>query len=266
MWSRRTPSGTTTPRRVGVGSASRAPVLVPHRRRTSCAPGYTDSVINGRRSGSTTRQSSTATDVCDRARRKPARPLVTAARTVVRYDHAGNSTVGFAGTSARPPMRLSASSTMSCFSDRCAPTSTCCHWHAPHPLASSGHGGAIRSGDGSSTSSSRALKYPRCSDSTATRTRSPGNAPSTNTTRPSGSRASALPPATMAVGTSSNTAPESGRVTEGSFIRRHRLTPRAHASISAPSNRVPASPNGRRHRRRLGSGPPFLAPQGATTW
>ena len=92
------------------------------------------------------------------ALRNPARPPVTSARTVVRYDHTGNSIVGSGRAKSTRPMRLSVSSTTPCFNTRCAPASMCCHWHAPHPRASSGHGGVTRSADGSMTSTRRAVR------------------------------------------------------------------------------------------------------------
>ena len=75
MRSLRTSSGST--RRDP--SASRRPCArpcsLPQRRRTSVAPGYRASVTNGTSSRCATRQPLTATDECERARRKPARPF-----------------------------------------------------------------------------------------------------------------------------------------------------------------------------------------------
>src|SRR5436190_6426642 len=100
-------------------------------------------------------------------------------------------------------MRRRASTTMAAFSWCCACTATCCHWQPPQPAATNGHGGSTRSGDATSMSTARARRKSLRSAVTAARTRSPGMAPSTKTTRPSGPRPMASPPAATAVASSS---------------------------------------------------------------
>src|ERR1700741_4726703 len=87
------------------------------------------------------------------------------------------------------------------------------------------HGGGTRSGDASSPSATSARTRSLRSERTVTRTRSPGNAPSTSTTRPSSARASAAPPGTIAVVSTSMV-----RAVVCSFMADERVTGRAHVT------------------------------------
>ena len=175
-------------------------------------PGYRASVINGTSSGCATRQPSTATESCERARRKPARPLVDAGAHG-RAERPRRQLDGRLRTAAAssPPMRLSASSTMPQLQRplrvhaRCAATGTRRSPARAPGTAARPDRPTARAPRRAERCGSRGARSRR-----ATRTRSPGSAPSTNTTRPSASRASALPPATIAVGTSSKSPPPSG--------------------------------------------------------
>ena len=104
------------------------------------------STISSTRSGWATRHSSTGTTRWDRYRRNPARPFVTAACTVVRKPVAGNVTVGRSRACPASPASSSAVVISSRLYVACASSPMCCHWHAPQPFATSGHGGvdAIR--------------------------------------------------------------------------------------------------------------------------
>ncbi len=134
----------------------------------------------------------------------PARPsAVTARRAVVRNAGPGRGTDEGWGGSGRRPIRRRASTTIPALRRSWAAGATCCHVHPPHPAARAGQGGATRSGDASSTSTATARAKSLRSSVSSTRTRSAGRAPSTNTTRPPSSRASAAPPATITEGTSS---------------------------------------------------------------
>ena len=79
----------------------------------------------------------------------------------------------------------------------------CCHEQPPQPAATYGQGGSTRLGDASSTRSTTARAYRSRSSTIRATTASPGSAPRTKTTRPDASRATASPPAAIAVGRSS---------------------------------------------------------------
>ena len=114
----------------------------------------------------------------------------------MRYPHDGTDPPASTRASGRRAVRRNASRTMSAFTPSCAAGSTCCQSHPPHPRARAGHGGVVRTGEGSSTSTTSARAKSRFAVTNRATTSSPGSTPGTNTTRPLASRASPSPPAT----------------------------------------------------------------------
>ncbi len=105
---------------------------------------------------------------------------------MVRKPSLGSTTTGRNAGSVTPAS-VSAVRICPSLSSIWATRSMCCHWHAPHPFATSGHGGSTRIGDGSSTSRARACTMPRRCASAFASTRSPGMTPGSDTVRPSAS-------------------------------------------------------------------------------
>ena len=134
-------------------------------------------------------------------------------------------------------MRRRASTTIPAFRRSWAAGDTCCHVHPPQPAARAGHGGATRSGDASSTSTTTARAKSLRSSVSRTRTRSPGRAPSTNTTRPPSSRARAAPPATTAVGTRSRSG-----VTPPAWTLPDRMAARPSRQLPLPAEELVLPP------------------------
>ena len=109
--------------------------------------------------------------------------------------------------------RRSCSATRSAFSVRCAGSATCCQSQPPQrPGPAWGQGGCTRSGEASMISTASARRYDFVSSVIAARTRSPGNAWRTKTTRPSSALATQPPPAAIGPASSSITVEQSTHV------------------------------------------------------
>ena len=137
----------------GIDADQRAPRW---RRRSATSPrrrpGARVSAMTSARSGWATRQASTGTTSWRWAARNPRRSPVDghphrraeAPRRQRRPEARRRRPAG-------RPVRASASTTMSRFSSRWAAASMCCHAQPPQPAAWNGHGGVVRTGDGSTT-------------------------------------------------------------------------------------------------------------------
>ena len=148
-------------------------------------------------SGCITKHRSMPTTSCDAARRKPSLPSpVTAMRTVVRSASWATAAPRTMATSGNRPVRAKASRTTSTLASCWAVAARCCQSQPPQPSATCAHGGTTRCGDGATMPVARPRAKSRLTTISSTSTVSPGKAPSTNTTRPSASRAIASPPAT----------------------------------------------------------------------
>jgi hypothetical protein len=141
------------------------------------------------------RQVATGTTSCERVRKKPGRPSLTAARMVVRKPQGANETC--TGVGQGIPARSIERFTISAFNCSCVDMVACCHGQAPQPLKISGHGGATRWGEGSITLTTEPLAHCRRSEDSSIRTRSPGSAPFTKMALPVWSRATPLPSGAM---------------------------------------------------------------------
>ena len=158
------------------------------------------------------RHRSTSSRSWERCRCRPGRPSApTANETRVRQPRPS----GAPGTSSTTHLALdprrarrSCSATRAALSSRWRGRATCCQSQPPHrPGRAYGHGGSTRSGEASSTSTASARRYLVTACVTRARTRSPGTAWRTNTTRPSGARATHAPPAAAAPTSSSSSSP-----------------------------------------------------------
>ena len=195
-------------------------------------------------------QSSTGTTSCERCRRRPVRPAGrprTAARERQPQRPAGQRLHGDGGRRAARPAGPAARRTTAALSARCASGVTCCQSQPPHrPGPVCGQGGSTRSGDG--------VQHPdrvgpaearrRGPRSPARRTRSPGSACRTNTTRPS-CRATQCPPCATGPTVTSNSRPSQSQRAGRAVPARPR---RAAAESGSPSARAVAH-QGSRPRR-----------------
>src|SRR5689334_4808154 len=112
----------------------------------------------------------------------------------------------------------------------------CCHSQPPQPARTCRHGGTVRSGEASRTSSTRARANDFFAWVIETRTASPGIAPSIITTRPSASRASASPPATIFSGTRSSDVISTAPAPSAQVAR---AVPRSRSGTRRSSRRSP---------------------------
>ena len=137
-----------------------------------------------------------------RWRRSPSRPSRSTAKATRVLHPSPPGAPSTASTTTRrssPATRASCSATRSSLSRRWAGPATCWKSQPPHrPGPAWGQTGATRSGDGSRTSTASARRNEVVSEVIRARTRSPGRLWRTNTTRPSGPRATQPPPAAIA--------------------------------------------------------------------
>ena len=151
-----------------------------------------------RTSGWAIGQSPTSTTSWDRCASSPAvPPAPTENLTLVRQPSPSSSPATGSTVTSRssPAMRLSCSRTTSALNRRWAARSACCQSQPPQPPGwACGHRGATRSAEACSTSTASARANEAVASVTLARTRSPGRACRTNTTRPSLSLATHQPP------------------------------------------------------------------------